>query len=265
MTVVVIAAFALAMASDDGEAPSEASRPVVAVEVDPAAVCDAGDEAFIKRIVPILWGRRPVSIREVDVLLQVLRRTDRATLVRAMSRSDEFATRQWSLFKDGLEVNRAGPRAPPACYGAPMRTETGTELATWVRDHAPESAPPITDWNLTDLFRSALQLDDVSVVLKAHLVMIPATPVAPTEDAEQRSVWSQTFQRTYLNRSQECMVCHNSEYNVLFDPDPRYSRAWSVPGHFEKALYGNSGGPGPTGTAVHTLFRMPTLTTGIQQ
>ena len=48
---------------------------------------DAGDEAFVRRAVPMMWGRNPESIREVDVLVQVLRGTggDRAGLVRAMA------------------------------------------------------------------------------------------------------------------------------------------------------------------------------------
>ena len=233
-------------------------RPVH-IEVAADAVCDAGDESFVKRAIHFLWGRKPESIREVELLLQVLEQTDRAALVRAMCGAEAFRVRSWSMLEDLLDIPRAGFRSNPSCYGEPLLEGAGPELARYVRDHDPLEAAYGPPWNLTDLYRSSLALGDLSPLLRGHLLQIPANPVIPqwNQDLEKemRELWADTFQRTYLNREASCMVCHNSEFDVLLDPDPLFSRVVSLPGHLERPLYGSTAGPGPGATTVNAVFR----------
>lgn len=205
--------------------------------------CDAGDEAFVKRLVPLLWGRRPASIREVEVLVGVLTQTDRATLVRAMARSPEFRARWAHFLKDFLGVNRAAFRANPACYGEPLLPTVGSELAGHVAAHEPAGPPYPEAWNMTDLIHSALMLGDLRPVLRAQLFAQHSTAVITMqEELSFRDTFAGVFQRAYLNRKLECMSCHNSEWSITDSPDPAADRAWPLPGHFEEALFGSSGG-----------------------
>ena len=74
------------------------SAPPVVTTTAEAHLCDAGDEAFVKRVIPLMWGRKAGSIREVAVLLQILQGSDRPTLIQRMARSPEYLQRWWYFF-----------------------------------------------------------------------------------------------------------------------------------------------------------------------
>ncbi len=50
---------------------------------------DAGDEAWVERIIPALWGRGPSGVEEVRVLVDLVEQSSRADVVRAMANSPD--------------------------------------------------------------------------------------------------------------------------------------------------------------------------------
>ncbi len=215
-------------------------------------LCDAGDEAFVRRLLPQLWGRHARSVRELELLVQVIEQSDRATLVDAMMDTPAFASRWTEVLKDILQVNRVGERAGRGC-GMPVMDGhdlpgpvSGAYLAAVVRDSSPEDEAVTTDWTLHDLVVSALELDDLSPIFRAHLFTQMGSKVVnldnPGANIAWRGVYRELFEGSYLNRRIACLACHNSEYSVTDSSDPALDRTWQVPGYFEKALFGNSGG-----------------------
>lgn len=211
--------------------------------VEEPGPCDAGDEAFVKHAVSVLWGRRPDSIREVEVLLGVLKYTDRAGLVRAMTRSEEYR-RYWAHFlMDHLGVNRAAFRANPGCYETTRLDPPGTELAELVRDNAAGEQAFPTAWTMADLIGSSLLLDDLSPLYRAQLfAQIGSALIIELEEMSFRATFTEVFQKGYLGRNLACIGCHNSEYSTTDSPDPEADRHWAVEGYFEKAVFGKSNG-----------------------
>ena len=122
---------------------------------DPPPLPDAGDEAFVRRLVPVMLGRGPLALQEVEVFLQVLEQTDRETLVRALARSEEYRSRWADVLLDALAVNRIGERANPPCFGVALLSGDEGELAAWLRDHPPDGEPYPAAWTLADLVRSS--------------------------------------------------------------------------------------------------------------
>ncbi len=216
-------------------------------------LCDAGDEAFVRRLVPQLWGRHPRSVREIDLLVQIIEQSDRATLVSKMMGTAEFLLRWSEVLKDFLLINRVGERAGRGCatatqlvVGALPASEFTGSLAASVRDNAPDDAPEYNDWDLTELLVSAIVLDDISPIYRAHLFAQLGSKLInldnPGANLAWRGAYAEMFEQTHLNRRMGCMGCHNSEFSATDAADPELDRTWQVPGYFEKAIYGDSGG-----------------------
>ncbi len=210
-------------------------------------VCDAGDEAFVRRAIPHLWGRRPHSIREVEVLLRVVQTSGRRRLLQRMMFSLEFAEHWRGIISDGLLVNRFGKRANGACTGDPLGGHR-LELAEHIRDNPPDGIAANT-WNMTDLLFSAIELDDLSVVFRANLFAMVGSRLFDADDDKEELTWRRfyatAFERAYLNRRSECLGCHNSQYSVTGNSDPALDRTWELPGQVEKAIFGQSEGRAP--------------------
>jgi len=212
--------------------------------------CDAGDEAFVRKLVPQLWGRHPLSIREVSLLTQIIEQSSRQTLVQAMMRSSEFQSRWHEVLKDFLQINRVGERSGRGCSSSVSSEEAQSsfdpDLAEFVRDNPPDGEPYSFSWSLTELILSSLTLDDISPVFRAQLFAQLGSKVVnldnPGANLAWRGVYADLFESSYLNRRMGCLACHNSEYSVTDAADPDLDRTWQVPGHVEKALYGDSGG-----------------------
>lgn len=209
-----------------------------------AQVADAGDEAFVRRLVDVMWGRGPHSIREVAVLVEIAQQTSRGELVRSMAKSPEYVQRWGPWLRDELGVARLGNQSNERCYGS-AGVDVGPELAQHVRGNAATGAKYATDWTMGELVNSALVLDDLSVVFRAHLFAHLFHDYRTPDAAAARSARqarAEAFMGNYLNRRMECMVCHNSEWSITGSNDPALDRTWEIPGHFEKAVFGKSGG-----------------------
>ena len=209
-------------------------------------ICDAGDEAFVRRVLPQLWGRRAWSIREVEVLLDVVAARGREGLLRAMMGSPEYVARWSDALKDMLFINRAGSRANPDCFAEPVLPAPTTALASHIREHGPLDAPYTAEWNMTDLVTSSVMLDDLTPLLRGHLFTQAGSEIIDADDPNDELAWRQAysdiFERVYLNRRMTCLSCHNSEFAVTDDLDEARDRHWPVEGLFEKAIYGASAG-----------------------
>jgi hypothetical protein len=135
---------------------------------DPADFNDAGDEAFVKRLTSLMWGRAPGSINEVQVLVHLVEASGREGLVRAMARSPEYLGHWHDNLMDMTGTSRTFIRANQGCYDRSGLDEDTPALAEFVRDHPADQAFE-RPWTMYDLGRSALLLDDLSPWFEADL------------------------------------------------------------------------------------------------
>lgn len=222
-------------------------------------VCDAGDEAWVKQVVPALLARRPHGIREVRVLVDMVAATSRAEVARRLMEGPEFIERWRQWFMDELRVNRVGDKKHPECYGPPMQPEDNGEIAGFVRDQSPANSDLGLEYNMTDVLLSSLKLDDISPLYRGHLFAMMARPITGANvsalalDITRRQDFGEIFEATYLHRNSVCTGCHNSLFSTTDHPEPLKDRHWQVPGLFEKAVYGNSAGIPEM--EVYSIFR----------
>jgi hypothetical protein len=241
------------------------------------AECQASDQAWVRRAIFALAGRKPWGQAEVNAFadaIGAIRAADleaagkfgelggtlppygedlvaaRKIVARAIMREDAFRLRWSDFFMDALRVVRVETKSLRDCYGAPSGPafDTGA-LAAWVRDNEPTATnPPVAGFTMQELLSSSLELDDVSPVYRAHLFAMLSRPytaanVGPYElERARRQNFGTVFERAYLHRDRVCLTCHNSEFSVTYSEDPALNRAWPVPGLFEVALYGSSSG-----------------------
>lgn len=217
---------------------------------------DAGDESWVRRAVPLMWGRNPGSIREVELLVQMVEQGGRAETIRAMAQRQDYVDRWMESVRDMLYVNRTGDRGNGACFGAARLDAVGPELAAFVRDNAPATSDFGQGWSMQDLLRSSLELDDLSPLLRAHLFAQLAKDI-PLQGIDAALIVEENlfriFEQTYLGRQMACLECHNAEYAVTDHEDPEVDRSWPLPGFVEKAVFGAHDGRDPLD--MYTLFR----------
>jgi len=237
--------------------------------------CQASDQAWVRRAIFALAGRKPwgqgevkaftdfvTAIRQADLdaagpfggLGGVLPPTGenlvpaREIAARVIMRDDAFRQRWADFFMDALRVVRIETKSFESCYGSPNESYSdGGALAAWVRDNDISATnSPAPNFTMRQLLDSALELDDVSPLFRAHLPAMMSRPydaanVGPLElERARRQNFGAVFERAYLHRDRVCLACHNSEYSVTFNPDASKNRHWAVPGLFEQALYGAS-------------------------
>ncbi len=244
-----------AVGCGDAEQPEEvAATPVVDAPVQPATgPADAGDEAFVKRVVPLLWGRRPASIREVQVLTAMAEQVGREKLVRAMTTSPDYLERWELFFKDQMAVARMGWYSNPNCYGRSAHPEPSTALAEFVRDNAPDGAAYPEPWTIRDLIHSSLLLDNMIPMYRANLFGHLTRALEDQNLAAafgQRRGRAQVFMGVYLNRRMACMGCHNTSSSPTDHADPEVDRFWPIENPVERALFGAD-------TGIDLMFLTP--------
>lgn len=230
--------------------------------------CQSSDQAWIRRAILAIDGRRPWGQAEVNALEDVLKglrlasgeepdkppleggdlSPARRLVARALMSEDAFRERWSDFVMDALHVVRVETKSQESCYGPPRAgaVDDGS-LAAWVRDHdAPTQGPPIVQFTMGDLLSSALALDDLSVVYRGHLFAMMSLPLQGANvdflamERIRRQDFGAVFDSAYIHRDVVCLSCHNSEFSVTHDDDPAKNRAWPVPGLFEQALFGSS-------------------------
>lgn len=227
---------------------------------------DAGDEAWVRQVLPLLWGRQAQSARELEVLVGAVEQHGRADVVRAMAGGDEWLGRQQILLMDALLVNRMGTRKNERCWNIDTSASNSGDLAAYVRERRPDQTGWTAEpWTMLDLLRSSIRLDDLSPVYEAALFANLAIPFEPPNQSEALAVradLASVFMRTHLGRNMDCMPCHNSEWSITGHANPEFDRTWELPGHVEKALFGVSEGRPLEELAA--VFRKKGVTVGFQ-
>lgn len=227
--------------------------------LDGATVCVASDEAFVRRAVTHLLGRRVLGTGELRVLLDLYREVGADRWLDALMDTPEFIDTWEQSLRDVLIIPRIGP---VGCRGTQLLPKDGPELAQFLLDNGPEATfspnGVATPFATRDVIRSTLVLDDMTPLLRVEPFMRAGTTFFEVEDVndeiDNRRINASVFERAYLNRRLDCMQCHNSEFSVTGSDDPALDRTWEIPGHFERAIF-----EAPQGRAVadfDALFRI---------
>ncbi len=216
--------------------------------------CDAGDEAFVKRLIPLMQGRKPEGMREVRLLVSMIGQLDalgvdgRAVLARGLA-SGELYIRRWRQFMwEQLRINRVEVKSNFSCYSVSNGPNAGPDLAAFIRDNAALNTTFGEKFSMSDVLESSLRLDNVSPIYRADLFARMARPLGGANISQEefevnaRSNFGEIFESAYLGRRSGCLECHNSEESVTYNPDPKYNHFWSIPGNFERAIYGDAKG-----------------------
>ena len=171
---------------------------------------DAGHAAFVQQAVPKLLGRRPKGAEEVKVLADLAGLVGRDAVLRALMEEPEFIEHWTNIIVDDLRVQREnatiGAQALPDCFGRPLREGVpAAALARHVRGEPLSRPAPDSPFNMVDLIRSALVLDDLSPVFRAYPIALwRQRPEAPGEteadQKEQEAAVGDRFSHILLNR-----------------------------------------------------------------
>lgn len=206
---------------------------------------DEGHATFAREVIPVLLGRRARGVDEVEAVADIAQLLGRDVAARMLMKDEGYVDHWADVLVDLLRIQRdidGGLAAQDsACWGAPTRPDPDPAIAIWVRDHAPGAAgAPTPAWNMTDLLRSAIALDDLSVVYRANLF---AMSMRRAGSNGGNAELTDTVLRTYLNRDITCLRCHNPTYSTSNKTDGGgnivWRRLWTISGHPEKALFGN--------------------------
>lgn len=217
---------------------------------------DEGHATFAREAIPVLLGRRPLGVDEVEVVADIAELLGRDVAVGMLMKDEAYVDHWTDIIVDLLEVQRQnqggiGVAADSTCWGPPTRPRPDPSIAEWVRDHDPnDPVPPSRQpaWNMTDLVRSAIAIDDLSPIYRANLfttTLRRAGLEAPDDDRVnfRNTEMTNYLLRVYLNRDTGCLGCHNPERSTSNKTDTNgnivWRRLWNIPGHPEKALFGN--------------------------
>lgn len=233
---------------------------------DGEELCDAGDEAWVKRTIPFIQGRRPASIREVRLLTSMIAQIDglgehngRRVVARGLARGDQYLERWKTYLYEELQVNVNGDRRNDLCYDLDGGQGDGPELAAFIRDNPPTADYGSMFW-MPDVVYSGLLLDDLSPIYRADLFASMSAPiiagnVTPVELEEMRRTnFGMTFEEVFLGRTTECNQCHITQDSVTDSAVEELDRHWPIPGHFESSVYGPQVQEG-SDTRSHAVFR----------
>lgn len=233
--------------------------------------CDAGDEAFVKRLIPLVQGRRPEGMREVRLLVSMIEQLDaagvdgRAAVVRGLTSGDLYIGRWKQFLWEQLRINRLEIKSNFSCYSQANGPNQGPELAAYIRDNEANGSDFGQKFSMADVMESALRLDDMSPLYRADMFARMARPlgganITPEEfEVNARSNFGEIFESVYLGRRSGCLECHNSEESVTYSPDPAFNRFWAIPGKFEAAIYGAA--KGRPESELYAAFRVTGFTT----
>ncbi len=256
-------------ASDDGgpgamvTSAEDGGEPAAPTE-DPE-LCDGGDEAWAKRVLPLIQGRRPEGVREVRILVQMVQqlnamgRNGRHEVALGLARGPLYRARWKQYLYDQLRVNVSSDRRNEDCYDVVGDAAEDTALAEHVRDNGPTEAFD-GGFRFADVVYSALRLDDVTPAYRADLFARLSAPtiagnVTPEElESMNRTNYGQAFEAAYLGRKTECLPCHRAEMAVTNADDPELDRHWPLAGNFELAVYGPDAGDA-NDIRAHAIFR----------
>ncbi|MCB9567846.1 MAG: hypothetical protein H6710_11665 [Myxococcales bacterium] len=234
------------MGDDGGEPPPP--------NADVDELCDAGDEAWVKRAIPMIAGRKPEGIREVRLLVSMIEQIDaaggdgREEVARGLADGDRYIERWYDFFFEQLRINRIEVKANYGCYGTRTSAAQSGDLAAFIRDNDAAGTSFGASFSLRDVIESSLRLDDITPAYRADLFARMARPLTGANVSQieleivRRANYGEIFETAYLGRRIGCLECHNSEDSVTYNPDPALNHHWAIPGSFERAVFGDPKG-----------------------
>jgi hypothetical protein len=235
-----------------------------------AELCDAGDEAWVKRAIPFIQGRKPEGIREVRMLVSAIEQLDdaglpgRARVAEALAQGDLYLDRWRNYYYTQLKVHRRGDQRNSECYGDLTALSLDSELAEAIRGSRADDPPQYQNFTMADVVISSLRLDDISPAYSADLFARMGAPITggnvTREEIEltNRAYYGKLFESQYLGRTTECLQCHTTGWSTTDAADPATDRHWPVyeGNYFELAAYGEFDMTNPLSEDdVHSLFR----------
>ena len=232
--------------------------------------CQGSDQAFVRRAIQGVLGRRPYSQAEVNMYTDMIADIDtidgvdpkapaafpgaplrhsRKVFMSALYQSPDYQSNWEDLYRDFLRVQRYDEYNNAPCYAVRTRFDDAARVAAFVRDNPPDGPgdggqPP----TMGDIVAGSLELDDVSPIYLANLFSMLSKTYAGANGVEiesevgRRRDFGAWFDAVYLNRDTVCLQCHNSEFSVTQTPDEATNRHYPVPALLEKALFGYSTG-----------------------
>lgn len=242
-----LAALLLAACADEPRAPT------LPAPLELTSPCPGSDEAFAFRALRLIQGRRPLGVRELAALADLIKRLDAAGLpgrrlvARGLADGDRYRLRWRTFLFDHLKIPRLGGTAFHACTSQPGPAAADDRLARHVRDADPTEPVPsdMSGWTLADLLDSSLRLDDLTPALRMHLLTRQVRPVGgnnvdPVDlERAQRIFLGRGFEAGYLGRRFECLGCHNGGGATPTDSDdPGLDRTWPVIPDLEALVFG---------------------------
>lgn len=212
---------------------------------NPAWSDDAGDASFFRQAVPLLYGRKVQGHDELKLLTDLSAVAGREAVLRALMESEEYVDHWSNTLVDIFRVHRETAKQQSACYATPLRAgASDTGLAAWIRDHRATDGPaPGGAFNMADVVRSSIKLDNLSAMFRAHLFAMTSKPVGGNEVIEKnvRDDLGVAFQNIYLNRQISCLSCHNTEFSAS-GTFTGWNRTHPIAVHLDKATMGSSFG-----------------------
>lgn len=233
-------------------------------------LCDAGDEAWVKRAISFIQGRKPESIREVRMLVSAVEQLDaqgepgRRRVAEALAQGDLYLDRWRNYYYTQLKIHRRGDQRNPECYADLTALSQDGELADTIRSTAADDAPQYQNFTMADVVLSSLRLDDISAAYSADLFARMGAPITggnvTREEIEitNRAYYGKLFESQYLGRVTECLQCHTTGWSTTDAVVENIDRHWPVyeGNYFELAAYGEFDMENPLNEAdVHAIFR----------
>lgn len=162
----------------DADASADGSADAAPLPVGPSpSECDAGDLNWSRRAITALLGRKPVGLAEAQAVTDLAAVAGRKVAAQTLMQHPDFMPHWSTWLTDELAVNRTGYKRQKPCFDAPLLPKVDADLAIFVRDHQPEVDKFAQPFRLIDLLKSALQLDDLSPIYRAHLFALVAHPL----------------------------------------------------------------------------------------
>ena len=232
--------------------------------------CQGSEQAFVRRAILGVLGRRPYSQAEVNLYVDLIQAVDtldgveerdklnppgstlrrsRKLVLRALFEQPEYAANWEELYRDIIKVQRIEEQYNAGCFATPLSADP-VATAVFVRDNPPSTAAG-APFSMFDVVKGSIALDDVTPIFTANLFAMMtktylganALPVAL--ELTRRRDFGAWFDAVYLHRDVVCLGCHNSEFSVTGSPDPLKNRHFPVSALLEKSLFGQSTGPKP--------------------
>src|SRR5258706_3063993 len=165
---------------------------------------DSGNGSFVRQAVPILHGRKVRGYDEVKLLSDLIGITDREVVLRALMAQPQFVDHWADTLVDDLRIDRETDLGFPqqqACYATPSRSlPVGGGIASAILNSAPQTAAAGGSFNMADVVRSSIELDNLYPIYRINLYPHVGIVVSATDELNRRDVIGAKFGEIYLNR-----------------------------------------------------------------